>query len=426
MENRIGLPGALDIVAGQRRVHDADMRGDVSSAALPDRVVGRPMPLYVHVPFCESLCPFCPFHRVLLDEPLADAYYKVLAAQLRRLADDGWVFIELCMGGGTPTTRPQALVALIQQAMSLWDLRQVTVETNPNHLRDEILQPLLDAGVTRLSVGVQSLHDGRLEKLGRLHAYGGRDRILEAIGNTQGRFDTFNVDMIFNLPEQTIDELDEDLRLLKATGVDQISYHPLMPTDEDLHGESDFGHIDFHREHEMYRRIVACLEPEYQRGSVWCFDRKPQVIDEYFVSNPEYLGIGSGAFSLLDAWFHATSFDIGHYMESCHDGDLVFAQRHRLGVLERQAYRLLTGLFGVRVPVARMGGMRWLMPLLQGGGLLRRQGGFYELSERGCYVWLVMMRRFFMAVNRYRQQLRRGEEAPCPFTVGRVLLRLWG
>jgi coproporphyrinogen III oxidase-like Fe-S oxidoreductase len=276
---------------------------------------------------------------------------------------------------------------------------------------------------------VQSLHDERLKLLGRLEPYGGSEQILEAIAQTQGLFDTFNVDMIFNLPRQSLEELDEDIALLRATGVDQISYHPLMPTDDDLHGTSAFGKVDFKQEAAMYRRIVEGLAPEYQMGSVWCFNRKPQLIDEYFVSNPNYLGIGSGAFSLLDHCFYATDFDIARYMQTCRSGGAVFEMRQPLGVVAMYVYRLLTRMFGVRVPVEQVKEVRVAVMLLRILGIVRYRSVagecFYELTSRGRYVWLVMMRRFFMNVNRYRQQLRRGEHAPCPFTASRALLRIW-
>lgn len=400
------------------------MRGAEMGVSYPYPVNGQSMPLYVHVPFCESLCPFCPFHRILLDEALADAYFTLLEGQLERLAAIGYRFSELCVGGGTPTTRPLALQGLIRKATSLWDLDQITVETNPNHLKREILEPLRQVGVSRLSVGVQSLHDHRLKHLGRLEAYGGRDRILSAIAQNQGLFDTFNVDMIFNLPGQTMEELVEDVALLKATGVDQISYHPLMPTDENLRDQSDFGRVDFKQESAMYRQIVDGLAPEYRMGSVWCFNRKPQLIDEYFVYNLNYLGIGSGAFSLMDGCFYTTSFDIQRYMESCRSGGDVFEQRYRLGPVVMHAYRLLTRLFGVSVPVAGMTDLRFSVWMLRAAGMLQRTHDRYQLTARGRGVWLILMRRFFMAVNRFRQQKLRGEDVECPFTVRRVLLRL--
>lgn len=174
----------------------------------------------------------------------------------------------------------------------------------------------------------------------------------------------------------------------------------------------------------MHRQIVAGLAPEYRMGSVWCFNRKPQHIDEYFVHNPNYLGIGSGAFSLLDGCFYTTSFDIQRYMECCRSGGAGLEQHHRLGPVVMHIYRLLTRLFGASVPVAAMADFRVSVWLLRISGMLRRRHDRYQLTVRGRGVWLVLMRRFFMVVNDYRQQMLRGEDVACPFTVSRVLLRL--
>jgi menaquinone C8-methyltransferase len=107
-------------------------------------------------------------------------------------------------------------------------VRTVSIETNPNHLDRETLLRYRAAGVTRLSVGVQSFDDGLLAGMERIDKYGSGEVIRQRLAAAQGIFPTLNVDMIFNLPGQTLAMLDHDLDVLRTLGVDQISFYPLM------------------------------------------------------------------------------------------------------------------------------------------------------------------------------------------------------
>ena len=128
--------------------------------------------LYLHVPFCEELCPYCSFNRVRLEAGLAARYFEGLRAEMRAYAGLGYRFDAAYVGGGTPTVLPAELGSVLRLARELWPIRSLSVETNPNHLTPEILRLLADCGVDRLSVGVQSFDDGLLASLHRLHRYG--------------------------------------------------------------------------------------------------------------------------------------------------------------------------------------------------------------------------------------------------------------
>ncbi len=146
--------------------------GAAEGTPLPAPAGDQPYLLYLHVPFCVALCPFCSFHRVVFERPVALNYFDALDRDIRRTGEAGYRFDELYVGGGTPTMLPERLVETIRLVRSLNPLKRISIETNPDHLREDNLERIADAGVNRLSVGVQSFDDELLAGMQRLERYG--------------------------------------------------------------------------------------------------------------------------------------------------------------------------------------------------------------------------------------------------------------
>lgn len=412
------------LLAVLKREYRASMRFGSAPAPPPPpppTAVARPLQLYVHVPFCESLCPFCSFHRVQFREDKAAPYFEALRAEIRSYHARGFSFTDVYVGGGTPTIAPQELGATLGLICSLWPVRTISVETNPNHLREPVLAALAAAGVGRVSVGVQSFDDGLLRQMQRYDAYGSGAQIRERLAAARGRFATLNVDMIFNLPNQTRAMLERDLATLLELDVDQISFYPLMTASSARRRmDRTLGRADPGRRHELYQAILAALRPRYRASSAWCFTRAHPAadaapIDEYIVDHDEFVGVGSGAFSYLDGRLYATTFSLNQYRRLVGAGGSAITRSKRLTLKERMRYDFLVRLFGLSLPYAdverRYGRAFWLrmapelaaMRLL---GAIRFMPGRLELSDTGMYCWLLMMAEFFNAVNEFRDEMR--------------------
>ncbi|TFG60998.1 MAG: hypothetical protein E4H36_11125, partial [Spirochaetales bacterium] len=109
--------------------------------------------LYLHVPFCETLCPYCSFNRIPFDPGLAARYFQSLRTEIAMYKDLGYTFDSLYIGGGTPTILPEELGRTVETVRKYWDIRQASGETNPNHLTPAITGRLKGVGINRLSVG---------------------------------------------------------------------------------------------------------------------------------------------------------------------------------------------------------------------------------------------------------------------------------
>ena len=380
-----------------------------------------PCHLYVHVPFCESLCPFCSFHRVRFREDHARRYFEALRAEIVRYHEQGFRFADVYVGGGTPTVAPDELGRTLELVRTLWPVRSISVETNPSDLRPEVLSVLERSHVTRLSVGVQSFDEGLLRAMGRYEKYGSGDAIRERLAATQGRFRTLNVDMIFNLPGQTAEMLDRDIAILLDLGVDQVSFYPLMtaPTARKK-VEQAMGHADPALRLVLYRRILRAMRPAYRASSAWCFSRGEGMVDEYIIDQDDYIGVGSGAFSYVDGTLYSTTFSLRQYRDRVLSGRTGITQSKVLTAHERMLNDYLVRLFGGelrREDIRRKhGAMFWVrmapeVLAMRLVGATRHDRDAIRLTETGMYCWILMMSEFFNAVNVFRDQMRRNFRA---------------
>jgi len=412
--------------SNRRHMHFPEAPADIG---LPSPGADRQYLLYLHIPYCVALCPFCSFHRVEFREDRAKQYFGALRREIRTATDAGYRFSELYVGGGTPTVLPDDLATTIELVRELHPMRCISTETNPDDLGHANLLQLRNAGVSRLSVGVQSFDDDLLREMQRYDKYGSGNEIRNRLRRAAGIFDTLNIDMIFNFPHQSEASLRRDLDILvDSLGVDQVSFYPLMSADTTRKMMlKTVGRVDYSRERDFYRIIAAhMLAAGYTRSSAWCFSRRPGIIDEYIVEHDDYLGLGSGSFSYLDGSLYASTFSINHYLRLVDVGKTGIVSRRDMTVGEQMRYHLLMRLFGGSLDLSaaeiRFAGKfertLWAeLAALRTIGAIRKSADEMLLTERGCRFWVMMMRGFLTGVNNLRAEMRHniaGESAILP------------
>jgi menaquinone C8-methyltransferase len=385
--------------------------------SLPAPVPGREYLLYVHIPFCERLCPYCSFNRFPFNKERADAYFEHLRNEMRMVAALGYDFPAMYIGGGTPTIDLPQLIKTIDLAKELFSIKEVSSETNPNHLYPKWVEPL-SGRVDRFSVGVQSLDDPLLKQMDRYDKYGSAEQILERLKSIEGAFHSINADMIFNFPSQSPEVLRRDVELVKQTGVNQVTFYPLMASPavaESL--KRTVGKVDYEREYQYYRAITEGLSDTFSPASAWTFSRTGGgMIDEYIVDYEDYVGLGSGAFSFLDGAIYVNSFSLKEYGDRVSAGKPGVVQSRAFNKGERMRYRFLMSLFGMRLDkreFQRDFGVSIDLGLAMEMAYMRACGAFavdnsdeLVLSPMGRYLLVAMMREFFIGVNNLRDQAR--------------------
>lgn len=371
----------------------------------PPNKVNKKYLLYVHIPFCEKLCPYCSFNRYVYEPQQATEYFLALRQELKIYHELGYDCQAVYIGGGTPTILMAELSCTIELIRHLFSISEISVETNPNHLTEQNIAELKNLRINRISVGVQSFDDQILKSIGRYQNYGSGREIKEKLRQVRGEFATVNVDMIFNFPGQTLSMLEADIEAVLGLDLDQVTFYPLMTS----------GAVDYRREKAYYLEILEKVSPYLPLTTIWCFSKNKQMIDEYIINYDEYIGCGSGSFSFLNGRILANTFSLGKYIEKLGEGKLPLSLASTFSARELMRYDFLMQLFGLRLNLEQLQQKydgkfyremwRDILFFKMAGGI-EEKNDFLTLTSRGRYYWVIMMREFFQAVNSFRQQCR--------------------
>lgn len=376
--------------------------------------------LYVHIPFCRQLCTYCSFNRFYFKEDRARDYFTSLRKEMDMVADLGYRFGAMYIGGGTPTVLLDELATTIDKAKSLFpDIRDVSSETNPIDLTDE-LYAALSGRVDRLSVGVQSFDNELLRQMGRYQTTGSAEDTLARVQSMQGKFGSFNVDMIYNFPTETYQTLERDIELVKQTGCNQATFYPLMASPEKRRSlRSKIGKIDYHREYKMYQMICEGLIGDFVLSSAWTFSaNKDMLIDEYIIDYPEYIGIGSGAMSFRAGTNYTNTFSLREYHDRIATGKMGITKSTGTDNSRATAmrYTFATKLFSLYLNnrdfkeeygVTVQRGLPLEMTFMKlAGALDQNDAEAVTLTPKGRYLLVALMRETLARSNDYRDQAR--------------------
>lgn len=395
---------------------------------IPDPVPGQRYMLYMHVPFCERLCPYCSFNRFPFAEDRARPYFANMRKEMLMLKELGYDFDSVYIGGGTPTIMLDELCETIDLARDTFSIKEVSSETNPNHLIPEYLDKL-QGRVQRLSVGVQSFDNGLLKQMDRFEKYGSGEEILERIQAASPYFTSLNVDMIFNFPAQTDDILISDIEKVVQSNSSQTTFYPLMasPSVERSLAQT-VGKVDYAREQLFYEIIDELLaggdDPLFTHGSAWTFNRNNAagasdergMIDEYVVDYEEYPAIGSGGITYHGENLYVNTFSVVDYNKAIERGSMSLMGKAKFSKKQRMRYRFMMQLFGLRLNKVQFkrdfgcsveAGLPAEMAfMIANGAFATNTPEELTLTPKGRYLMVVMMRQFFVGVNNLRDQAR--------------------
>jgi coproporphyrinogen III oxidase-like Fe-S oxidoreductase len=378
---------------------------DENVITLPPAVPDKDYLLYLHVPFCMTLCPYCSFHRFKFHEDTVRKYFTLLRDEMRMTAKLGYNFSSAYFGGGTTSILPEELAKTIDLAKKLFDIKEVSSETDPNHIDKKSLE-YTEGRIDRLSVGIQSFNDRHLESIGRLAKFGTAAEQYDKVAAIIRHFPIVNVDMIYNFPTQTEEELRKDIEIVRSLNPQQVTFYPLMYSPfvgKTL--QAKIGRSGYENEARFFRVISEMMTEPYMQRSSWAFAlQQKEFIDEYVVDHSEYVGLGSGAFSFLDGTLYANSFSLQEYGDRVKNGLSSAVKSVTFGKHAIRQYRMMVEMFGLN-------GFPYHRPLLEYTalrlmGAVGGRGGDAKMTRRGLFLLSVMMKCFYNGMDYIRETMR--------------------
>jgi coproporphyrinogen III oxidase-like Fe-S oxidoreductase len=287
--------------------------------------------LYLHIPFCHQICPYCPYNKEIYQPDVAEMYTRAVKKEIDFYSGlfGGKPVTSFYIGGGTPTTMlHNGLADILEHIFKNFNMQcDIHMESHPNDLSSDNLNAIKALNVENLSTGIEALQDKYLKLLNR--PYDTRE-VKAAINRALGKeFKCFNVDFIFALPGQSYSELEQAGRELVEMGIDQVAAYPLFYFPYTKLWQS-IKQNNYNVPHILTRRkMLRILEDifygrRYERTSVWAFTKEG--IPKYCsVTVPLYVGLGASGTSYLRDIFYINTFNVAEYINRLEDGMMPIA-----------------------------------------------------------------------------------------------------
>lgn len=349
--------------------------------------------LYVHIPFCKSICDFCPYCKVRYSADLCDKYIDALIKEIHIVGGQNTekkTVTSLYFGGGTPAlaaTRIKEIVDALNEHFIITD--GIGLELHPDNVNVETLQILKDAGVTKISIGIQSFCDKYQKILGRKKI--DTSAMMSALAAVP--FETVSMDFIFALPEQTYNDLKSDIDMAFSLGANHIAIYPFI---DFTFTKSPVVAMPKKEKRQLLDAITQyCLSKGYLRDSIWTFSSKPNA--KYSsMTRDNFLGFGCSATSLFKEQFKINTFNVESYCERIASNDLATSLTIRFTKRQRMIYWLFWTAYSTKVntkdfekffgvPLKKMYGFElWLSKRL---GFVKEYDGIYEMTLKGAFYY---------------------------------------
>lgn len=293
--------------------------------------------IYIHIPFCDKICKFCPFNKVVKEEKKVEEYLKSLFIEIEYYAEKQYIkdtiFESIAFGGGTPSClNSEQLVSIITKIKSSFRFKrdiEIAIEGNPENYTYEKMEATFKSGVNRISLGIQTFNPRCEKLLGLQHTI---QQGVEAIKSAHELgCNNVGIDIMYNIPDQTDEELKSDILKAIDLEVEHITLFAMTtPPNTKFKKEIDSGNIaDIGaKDREIYLYQLAekiLISSGYEQYSVYDFIL-PNKLNlhayNYFSRQSELLGLGAAAFGYLNGYMYINHGELGEYAQLLTDGNL--------------------------------------------------------------------------------------------------------
>ena len=349
--------------------------------------------LYIHIPFCKSICNFCPYCKVRYEEVLCDKYIDALLREIRMVGSQQIgrkQVTSLYFGGGTPALAAPRLKEIIDTCREYYEITEgIGLELHPDNVTVPTLEILREAGVTKISIGIQSFQSKFQRILGRKAV--DVSAMAEALAAVP--FETVSMDFIFALPEQTFEDLKRDIDTAFQSGANHIAIYPFI---DFTFTKSPVKAMEKKEKQQLLDAITNyCLNKGYTRSSIWTFSSDPDA-GYSSMTRDNFLGFGCSATTLLKDQFKINTFSVEEYCKRIDSNDLAASLTIRFTPRQRMVYYLFWTAYSTQVdqrdfenffgvPLKKMYGFElWLAKIL---GFATEENGVYRMTLKGAFYY---------------------------------------
>ncbi|MQG39161.1 MAG: radical SAM family heme chaperone HemW [SAR202 cluster bacterium] len=265
--------------------------------------------LYIHIPFCQTKCPYCDFNTYTKIEHLMPSYIDALCNELILWSSvlKSYPVRTIFLGGGTPSYIPvghlKTILDLVKTKFQC-DISEITIEVNPNDIEETNVQRFLDVGINRVSIGVQSFKDSILKTLGRTHSANTAINTYKKLRKMG--FNNISLDLMYGIPYQTLKDWKDSLKIISDLEPDHLSLYCLtLEKHTPMQRMMDIGNLENPDDDLAADMYLLCEEYLHDNGyeqyeiSNWSKPHKESQHNLRYWMNQPFLGVGPGAHSYL-------------------------------------------------------------------------------------------------------------------------------
>lgn len=305
--------------------------------------------LYIHIPFCVRKCAYCDFLSAPGSEEAKASYTEALLREIEAVKTEKREVSSIFVGGGTPSALSPSLMGdifeKIHKSFSVAPDAEITIEANPGTLSKEKLFLYKNAGINRLSLGLQSPEEAELKSLGRIHTY---EEFLESFSLArEAGFQNINVDLMCALPDQTYEGWIRNLRTVAALHPEHISAYSLIIEEGTPFAKRKLNLPDEDTEYRMYEDTAGILaEYGYEQYEISNYAKKGLACRHNigYWTRKEYLGLGLGAASLWGNQRFSNTSDFSAYLKESGSPEKIRENREILSLEDEMSEFMFLGL----------------------------------------------------------------------------------
>lgn len=283
--------------------------------------------IYIHIPFCKQKCNYCDFYSIKWNDEAENNYINALLNEIKSYKNKlngEYIVDSIFFGGGTPTIiKSENLLKILDGIKNIAKVDsqcEISMEANPNTLTDENLKAYKDMGINRLSIGIQSLNDEILKKIGRIH---NSSQALEAIDRARNiGFENINADVMFNIPGQTVNDIQDTLLKIIEKGVKHISFYSLKLEEGTPMFVMEKNRKITMPDEEVERKMYYAGRSVMEDNNLIQYEISNFAVKGYecrhnlrYWNQEEYIGFGPSAHSFLNSIRYSNPSDLKFYCE---------------------------------------------------------------------------------------------------------------